>query len=88
MENNNFKSGFVCVIGRANVGKSTFVNQVVGAKVAITSYKPQTTRNNVLGIKKQLMNIKSHLQILLEFINLIICLMSVCRRLPMELHLA
>lgn len=51
MENNNFKSGFVCVIGRANVGKSTFVNQVVGAKVAITSYKPQTTRNNVLGIK-------------------------------------
>lgn len=47
----NFKSGFVCIIGRANVGKSTFVNQVVGAKVAITSYKPQTTRNNVLGIK-------------------------------------
>lgn len=47
----NFKSGFVCIIGRANVGKSTFVNEVVGAKVAITSFKPQTTRNNVLGIK-------------------------------------
>ncbi len=45
-----FKSGFVTVIGRPNAGKSTFVNKVMGQKVAITSDKPQTTRNNISGI--------------------------------------
>jgi len=45
-----FKSGFVTVIGRPNAGKSTFVNQVLGQKIAITSDKPQTTRNNISGI--------------------------------------
>lgn len=45
-----FKSGFVTVIGRPNAGKSTFVNNVLGEKIAITSDKPQTTRNNISGI--------------------------------------
>ncbi len=45
-----YKSGFVSIIGNANVGKSTLLNKIIGEKVMITSSKPQTTRNTIRGI--------------------------------------
>lgn len=46
----SFKSGFITIIGRPNVGKSTFLNQVIGQKIAIMSDKAQTTRNTIQGV--------------------------------------
>lgn len=50
MQNKKFKSGFVSIIGRPNVGKSTLLNQILREKVAIVSPKAQTTRNKIQGI--------------------------------------
>ena len=50
MDNKKFRSGFVAILGRPNVGKSSIMNRFVGEKVAIVSNKPQTTRNKMLGV--------------------------------------
>ena len=50
LTNQEFRSGFVTILGRPNVGKSTFLNKVIGSKIAIMSDKPQTTRNTILGV--------------------------------------
>ena len=60
------KSGFICITGLANAGKSTLINALVGEKVAIVSWRPQTTRNKILGITNGTHNDEEYQMVLID----------------------
>jgi len=60
------KSGFICITGLANAGKSTLINALVGEKVAIVSWRPQTTRNKILGIINGTHNDEEYQMVLID----------------------
>ena len=67
----NFKSGFVSIVGRTNVGKSTLINLLVGEKVAAMANKVQTTRNAIKGIVN-----RKNSQIVFIYILIVILIIS------------
>ena len=67
---NESKSAFAAIVGKANVGKSSILNRLIGSKIAIVSGKPQTTRTKIMGVLTTDDNVQFVLPTLRDFLNL------------------